>query len=193
MTAKDSNDGPRQTASLSAPAEAARLRKLGFNIIPIKQGTKVPRASANENLRWRADGCDTLILKNDSIAMLHGDAGKTWALDCDDPSILDDLLKDLMEYAEKLCVVRTPKYGHHIIFKVDGASLPPPRDLRYMDNRGRMIDVKSSGCTLLPPSTYPDEQFGIYEYLFETNAPRTSMRWGDVLNILHRHGFFSRQ
>ncbi|MCE2499123.1 MAG: hypothetical protein J4F28_09135, partial [Nitrosopumilaceae archaeon] len=78
--------------AMNSASEASRLRALGYNIIPIKPGTKMPRAGEGDILRWRSDGCSVEIREGDSIAMLHGGRGGTWAMDCDDHTILPDLL-----------------------------------------------------------------------------------------------------
>ena len=178
--------------ALSAPAEAARLRELGFNIIPIKPGTKMPRAGEGDILKWRTDGCDAEIGEHDNMAMLHGGIGGTWAMDCDDPTILADLLDDYEQNAPKMCIVKTPKQGHHILFKRDPSD-EPPGDPKYSDSRGRNIDVKSKGYTLLPPSVHPDRHLGRYQYLFATDTPNITMRWSDAVTVLRSRGFFSPQ
>ncbi len=178
--------------ALSAPAEAARLRALGFNVIPIRPGTKMPRAGEGDVLRWRTDGCDAEILEGDSIAMLHGGVGGTWAMDCDDQSILPDLLKDYESSTPKMCVVKTPKQGHHIIFRRDPTD-EPPGDPKYSDRHGRQIDIKSRGYTLLPPSVHPDKHLGRYEYLFATDSPNVGINWTNAARVLRSHGFFSPQ
>lgn len=174
---------------LTAPGEAARLRELGFNIIPIRAGSKMPRAGEGDIVAWRAEGCSVEILDTDNIAMLHGGIGGTWAMDCDNPSILKDLLTDYGK-APKLCVVKTPKQGHHLIFKQDPAD-PPLGDFKFEDHGGRKIDIKAKGYTLLPPSLHPDEYLGRYRYLFDTNVPNIRMRWSNALGVLHGRGFFS--
>ena len=181
-----------QAPAPSAPAEAARLRELGFNVIPIKAGTKMPRAGEGDILRWRADGCDAEIGENDNMAMLHGGVGGTWAMDCDNPTILQDLLDDYEQSAPKMCVVRTPKQGHHILFKRDPSDMPPG-DPKYSDTRGRQIDIKSVGYTLLPPSVHPERKHECYQYLFATNTPNITMRWSDAVTVLRSRGFFSAQ
>ena len=176
--------------ALTASGEAARLRALGFNVIPIRAGSKLPRAGEGDVVAWRTDGCAVEIRDDDSIAMLHGGCGGTWAMDCDDQSILKDLLDDYEGKAPKLCVVKTPKQGHHILFEQDPSD-PPLGDFKFEDHRGRKIDIKAKGYTLLPPSVHPDQYLGKYEYLFATNAPRFKMRWSDAVRTLHTRGFFS--
>lgn len=176
----------------SAPAEAARLRDLGFNVIPIKPGQKMPRAGEGDILRWRDNGCTEEIRENDNIAMLHGGVGGTWAMDCDDPTILQDLLDDYEQNAPKMCVVRTPKQGHHILFRRDPSDMPPG-DPKYSDSRGRKIDVKSVGYTLLPPSIHPERRHDRYQYQFATDTPNITMRWSDAVTVLRSRGFFSPQ
>ncbi|MCE2499208.1 MAG: hypothetical protein J4F28_09570, partial [Nitrosopumilaceae archaeon] len=113
-------------------------------------------------------------------------------MDCDDHTILPDLLSHYEQNAPKLCVVRTPKQGHHILFKQDPSD-PPPGDPKYTDGRGRHIDIKSLGYTLLPPSVYTDSNLGRYEYLYKPNAPNITMRWSDAAGVLRSRGFFSPQ
>ena len=181
-------DGANADHISQAPDEAARLRALGFNIIPVRPGTKMPRADEGDMAKWKSSGCDAEIRDTDNIAMLHGSAGGTWALDLDDPMILDDILKIFGKLAKtKMCVVRTPGRGHHILFKrVDDG--PPPGDLRYRDARGREIDVKSVGYTLLPPSTYIDQSSDRYEYI-GTNQPNLEARWDDIQDKIDKLGF----
>ncbi|MDE0265553.1 MAG: phage/plasmid primase, P4 family [Thaumarchaeota archaeon] len=176
----------------TAPSEAARLRALGFNIIPIRPGEKIPRAGEGDIVRWRDGGCDVEIQESDNIAMLHGGVGGTWAMDCDDRSILADLLDDYEQTAPKLCVVRTPKQGHHLIFKRDPSDTPPG-DPKYEDKRGRHIDIKSIGYTLLPPSVHPERHLGQYAYQFDVDAPNVGLRWSDAVRVLRGRGFFSPQ
>ena len=178
--------------ALSAPAEAARLRALGFNVIPVKPRSKMPRAGEGDVMRWRKEMCSEEILENDNIAMLHGGVGCTWALDCDDHTILEDLLDDYESIAPRLCVVRTPKQGHHIIFRKNELDAPPG-DPKFTDRHGRNIDVKSLGYTLLPPSVHPERNLGRYTYLFKTDAPNLGINWSDVEHVLRGHGFFSPQ
>ena len=169
-------------------AEAARLRQLGRNIIPIRPGTKIPVAGEGDIVRWRKDGCSAPIGPADNMAMLHGPTGGTWAIDLDDQTILADLTTD-MARLEQACVVRTPKQGHHLIFLVDPDD-PPPGDIKFSDKRGRKIDIKSVGYTLLPPSMHPERHLGRYEYLHAADV-RITMRWSDAQYVLHACGFFS--
>lgn len=169
-------------------AEAARLRGLGHVVIPIRPASKIPVAGEGDILRWRREGCDEEIKSGYNIAMLHGRRGGTWAIDLDDPSILMDLMADPRKL-EKLCVVRTPKQGHHIIFRVNPGD-PPPGDAKYSDAGGRKIDIKAVGYTLLPPSIHPDKSLGKYQYLHARTIDVT-MKWSDMRYVLQAKGFFS--
>ena len=173
---------------LTAPGEAARLRALGFNVIPVRAGSKMaPARRTGDILKWREEKCGETVRSDDSIVMLHGRAGGTWALDLDYPTILEDLLVRHGGGACR-CVVKTPQRGHHIIFKRDESD-PPPGDCTYADKKGRKLDVKSRGYTLLPPSVHPEKSLGRYEYLSDTDSPPAPMKWRDALSLMHTAGF----
>lgn len=189
--AADRQDNPVRTT----PGEAARLRALGFNVIPIRAGSKMVRTRrTGDILKWCEEKCGETVRSDDSIAMLHGSTGGTWAMDCDEPTILKDLVRE--KDAKDMCVVKTPNRGHHVLFRRD-ADDHPPGDLRFRDAAGRRLDVKAVGYTLLPPSVLlppsirSDSELGRYEYQSTVDAPRITMKWSDALQILHVLGFSS--
>ena len=167
--------------------ESARLRNAGFNIIPIRPGTKVARAEPGDVMKWKMEGCKVEIKSDDSIAMLHSENSGTWALDLDDPGILNELVLEVSK-RRKLMVVKTPKQGHHIIWGGTGKQRPP-KDVSL--SRGKQkIDVKGNGYTLLPPSIHPDKSLGNYQWLNDT-IKKIDMSWELVEEQLNKIGFFS--
>ena len=165
------------------------FRKQGQNIIPIISGTKLPRADKGEVDGWKENKCKVEIKDNDSIAMLHGQLGNTWACDFDDHNILDELIND-KEKKKELLIVKTPKQGHHIIWQRDPDDYPP-EDTSFYDSKNRKIDIRHKGYTLLPPSTHPDSQFGKYQFLNESYKP-VLIKWSNFVSVLHEFGFFSK-
>lgn len=172
--------------SLDASVVANDLRKLGCNIIPIMPGTKMPYEGADV-MGWKKDGCTINILPDYSIAMLHGPKGKTWASDFDDHSILKDLMIDEKNLKD-LTVIKTPKQGHHIIWGLD-VNDAPPKDTSFIDSKGRKIDIRAKGYTLLPPSVHPQEELGRYQFLHQNGFK--VMKWSNFLSVINAKGFFS--
>ena len=168
---------------------AEMFRSQGRNIIPIIQYTKRPRASIAEVDGWKETGCDAPINPDDSIAMLHGARGGTWACDFDDPHILEEILND-PSARERMLIVRTPKQGHHIIWQRDPEDFPP-LDTALYDAAGRKIDIKNKGYTLLPPSTHPERQYGRYQFLTACMDP-AYIKWSDFVRVLNGKGFYTK-
>ena len=177
-----------QPMHLSAPAEAARLRALGFNIIPVHPGTKILKGGPDDITKYHYDGCDAEISETDSIAMLHGDVGGTWALNLDDPTILADLLERYEGDVSRMCMVKTPKRGHHILFKRDESD-PPPNNYTYEDVDERRIGISPFGYTLLPPSVHVYKNLGRYEYTSGVDRPLVVMKWRDAVHLTQGAGF----
>ena len=168
---------------MDARDEAKRLRDKGYNVIPIRSGTKIPRAGTDEVMKWKKNGCKEEISNVDSIAMLHGPKGGTWAMDLDDPSILDELGDP--NSLDMMCIVRTPKQGHHVIFRRVKGDVPEG-DIKLIDDGERKIDIKSVGYTLLPPSNHPDVN-GRYEW--GNDVEPDDMGWRHVHDVLTKIGF----
>ena len=165
--------------------EATRLRKAGYNVIPIRAGTKEPPRGSSV-MAWKAKPCEVEIIEGNSIAMLHGEAGGTWALDFDSPEIYEEIMAGLD--TDGLMVVKTPKRGHHIIFGRMAGDVPPT-DTSLQDKNGRKIDIKANGYTLLPPSTHPDKTLGRYQWVNTQDETKVT-RWSAALVRLNACGFF---
>ena len=165
--------------------EATRLRKAGYNVIPIRAGTKEPPRGSSV-MAWKHKPCEVDIIEGNSIAMLHGEAGGTWALDFDSPDIYEEILGGLD--TDRLMIVKTPKRGHHIIFGRMTGDVPPA-DTSLQDKSGRKIDIKANGYTLLPPSNHPDQALGRYQWIGKRDTTQVT-RWSDALVKLQACGFF---
>ena len=148
---------------------ARRLRAAGYNIIPIVAGTKVPPKNFDLS-RYFTEMCAVPITDRDSIGMIHGYIGGTWAVDVDlqgndgGAQKWRDALAVIASEPEKvlqdMLVVRTPRQGCHLICK--GANgVYPPANISYLDKAGNKIDIKTQGgYTIVPPSVHPSAALG---------------------------------
>ena len=167
---------------------AKEYRDAGFNIIPIQPNTKVPPTGASVD-NWKVYKCDVEIEAESSIAMLHGKLGGTWASDFDDPTILEDVIEDKKRMKD-LLIIKTPKKGHHIIWRWVEDDFPPS-DTKFTDKKGRTIDIKAKGYTLFPPSSHDTANLGRYQFLNKTLQP-AKIKWSNFLNVINAKGFFSK-
>ena len=163
----------------------------GYNIIPVRGGTKQVRAGTGDVMRWKEKGCNSVINDKDGIAMLHGKWGGTWAIDLDDPGILDELFQ-IKKNQKKQMIVKTPKQGHHIIWSAVDDDVPPV-DTIYSGKGGKKkIDIKGNGYTLLPPSVHPNAVLGKYQWLNPGVTKAPYMRWSNVEKVLNGLGYFAK-
>ena len=166
------------------------FREQGRNIFPIIKGTKFPRADTDETMKWKKEGCKEIIKAGDPIGMMHGKKGGTWAVDFDDPEILDEFLTDKSRKKE-LLIVKTPQNGHHIIWERDPDDFPET-DFVFFDSKKRRIDIRQKGYTLIPPSDHPKTELGKYQFFNDCRIP-VKMKWSNFLLVLHNKGFFSSE
>ena len=196
----------RRTMMSNNPEIAKKLREQGFNIVPVKQESKVIDGTSDEVNKWKKDGCKKKILPNQNIAFQHGPYSQTWAVDLDDKTLLDDLMQE-EKTRDKNVIVITPKQGHHLIFKtVPGDE--PPGDTKFMDgiidkkitdqkNDGndytkdgkkiRKIDLKYKGYTICPESIHPDTKTQ-YRFLNDCSDPQ-ELKFSDFAQTLSQFGF----
>ena len=179
----------------TASKVAEHLRSEGFNVVPISAGSKSPPKGFDLK-RYFDELCDHPITDEDSIAMLHGMTGRTWAMDLDasDISDKDDILKMVFRdrYQQILdgdMVVKTPKKGYHIILRAVPDDIPPS-NATYGNGEGVKIDIKTEkGLTMLPPSIYPEAHLGKYQFVGQ-NKPR-EVKWSQIENGLNKSGYFA--
>ena len=189
---------------LDVIAAAKELRKKGFNIIPVKEKSKIQDGTSEEIKSWKEFGCKKEIRDYHNIAIQHGEYSGYWALDLDDPELLEELITN--EYnRKKMMIVKTGMKGHHIIFKIkkgdeapgdiklfDGIEDKRITEIKHNENKNdkklynssgialREIDVRIHGYTICPPSIHP-ETGDHYEFLND-NFEVSALGWSDAAN-----------
>ena len=179
---------------------ARRLRAAGYNIIPIVAGTKVPPKNFDLS-RYFTEMCAVPITDRDSIGMIHGYIGGTWAVDVDlqgndgGAQKWRDALAVIASEPEKvlqdMLVVRTPRQGCHLICK--GANgVYPPANISYLDKAGNKIDIKTQGgYTIVPPSVHPLQHLGRYKFVSAEGEDTRGVDWYGFEAHLATRGFFT--
>ena len=167
----------------------------GYRMIPLEPGQKFPRFGYRFDDSMKPD-YDFEVKENDNIGMLHGETSGTFAIDID----FKDGKKHTVEEAlrvvsddpdvmlEKTLIIRTPKQGVHIIYRVPDHIYPLSKVYTSREFPNVNIDVKSTkGYTVFPPSLHP-EGFGNYEFVSKTLEP-VPLSWKDAETVLHARGF----
>src|SRR5689334_10546138 len=84
----------------------------GFNVIPIKNGTKNPDLISLS--QYFDKKCEVPINEGQSIALLHGKVSGTYAVDLDDKEIIYEIFNNIDTLLKGTLVIKTPKQGYHI-------------------------------------------------------------------------------
>ena len=132
--------------------------------------------------------------------MLHGETSGTFAIDIDfkdgKKHTVEEALRIISDdpdmMLEKTLIIRTPKQGVHIIYRVPDHIYPLSKVYTSREFPNVNIDVKSTkGYTVFPPSLHP-EGFGNYEFVSKTLEP-VPLSWKDAETVLHARGFHTVQ
>jgi len=135
-------------------SEIDALKKLGFNLIPLKPKSKEPIGGLNWKQFQHEKYTGSFPSSCNLAVICGGTSGDVFVVDLDDKSLYDELPQELKE----TYTVKTGK-GYHLYFHYTG--FPPP-NRKMDDKRGRHIDIKSQGgYVLAPSSTHPNGS--IYE------------------------------
>ena len=190
---------------------AARLRGLGFNVIPIKEKSKIQDGTSEEIKKWKTNGCTREIRDYHNIGIQYSESS-FWALDLDSPELLNEIIVD-EEKRKDMMIVKTGR-GHHLIFKIVKGDVPPG-DVKLFDGTvdGKMtekkhsentadkakyskegillreIDVRVHGYTVAPPSIHPDTGKE-YEFVNENVKSPPELGWKNASKFLSEFGFF---
>ena len=156
----------------------------------------MPAADEGVVLGWKKDGCNVEIKEGDSIAMLHGPWGGTWAADLDERVIAEMIFHNL-ELLNEMLVIKTPG-GYHLIFYLDPEDLPD-KDITFYHTTwkdkdpktGKMkIDIRHKGYTMLPFSNHPKSEVR-YEFNSTNYIPK-KMGWKAFVQAVGECGFFNK-
>ena len=189
--------------------EAKRLRDLGFNIIPIKENSKIQDGTPAEIKDWKKNGCNKEIRDYHNIGIQYSE-DTFWAIDFDSPELLKEIIIDDKK-RKKMMIVKTGR-GHHVIFKTIKGDVPPG-DVKLFDaiidkdktdkkhsedttdknnytKEGKVvreIDIRVHGYTVCPPSIHPDTG---KKYVFvNDNFNVPELGWKNAAKILGDFGF----
>ena len=192
-------------------AAAKELRKKGFNIIPVHGGSKIQAGTPEEIALWKTENCKKEIEHHQNIGIQYGKCSGYWALDLDDPGLLEELIVDENK-RKRMMIVKTGQKGHHLIYKIIEGD-EPPGDIKLFDGivdkkitaakhdedkddkklynasgiALREIDVRIKGYTICPPSIHPDTKIR-YEFLNEDfDVP--PLGWSDTASKLDALSF----
>ncbi len=196
---------------MSVIEEAERLRKKGFNIIPIKPDSKIQDGTTDEILDWKKNGCKKVIKEYQGIGIQYGLYSGMWCVDLDDDTLLDKIITN-PEKKKNMPIVKTAK-GHHLIYKIKPGDEAPgdiklfngiidskmnsakrkedPKDKKQYDKTGRAlleIDIRIKGYTVCPPSIHPVSKLK-YEWLNE-KFDISEMGWSVAAKYLAELGFY---
>ena len=167
----------------------------GYRMIPLEPGQKFPRFGYRFDDSMKPD-YDFEVKENDNIGMLHGETSGTFAIDIDFKDgkrhTVEEALRIVSDdpdvMLEKTLIIRTPKQGVHIIYRVPDHIYPLSKVYTSREFPHVNIDVKSTkGYTVFPPSLHP-EGFGNYEFVSKTLEP-VPLSWKDAETVLHARGF----
>ena len=163
-------------------------RKLGFSIVPLKYGDKVPDASVLPNRKWEPymhrKPTDEEITrwffsgKKRNVGIVLGFVSNNlFVIDLDSPELVDYVKSKMPKLFEATLVVKTSR-GVHLYFRANR----PIRTMKFQHKLGE-IDIKGEGgYVVAPPSLHPSG--AQYEIINKTEPLEAYGKIGDTYDAL---------
>ena len=128
------------------------FQDLGFNCFPLRHQSKEPAVAS-----WKAyqtEKYEDGFKEGQNIAIICGVISKLIVIDLDHRDLANIVFTKWNELLHHTLVVQTSR-GYHIYCRPRDRKYPP--NAKFMDNKGRGIDIKSEGgYVVAPPSIHPD-------------------------------------
>jgi len=125
---------------------------LGFNCFPLRHQSKEPAVAS-----WKAyqsEKYEDGFKEGQNIAIICGVISKLIVIDLDHRDLANIVFTKWEELLHHTLVVQTSR-GYHIYCRPRDGKYPP--NAKFMDGKGRGIDIKSEGgYVVAPPSIHPD-------------------------------------
>jgi hypothetical protein len=159
--------------------ELELYRKLGLNVIPLRQKSKIP---ATDWKKYQTEKYTDDFPPNCNLGIVCGiTSGNLVVVDLDSPELLDEFC----EYLDSTLVVKTGKKGYHIYLRIPGKL---PKTLRLANKKKQHIDVQSYGTYVVAaPSIHPET--GIKYEIISTTQTIQELDFAKIIVKLEKLGF----
>ena len=153
-----------------------KYRSEGFNVIPCKEGDKIPLISWK---KYQDKKYDEKIPSNANIAVVCGKISENLVvvdIDKSDLGLVNEIYPNALKETR---VIKTGSGGYHLYFHV---SKLPKKPLRLNKDNGDHIDVQVNGTYVIaPPSIHPNGS--PYKIISETDKIKTIDFQNVVVNL----------
>lgn len=153
--------------------------KLGLNVIPLQQKSKIP---VTDWKKYQTEKYFGNFTPECNFGIVCGiTSGNLVVVDLDSPELLDEF----REYLDSTLVVKTGKKGFHIYLRIPGKL---PNILRLTNKKGQHIDVQSSGTYVVAASSIHPETGTKYEIISSVQTIQ-EIDFAKIIEKLEKLGF----
>jgi len=118
-----------------------------FNLIPIRDKSKIPAISWGEYQQKKYEG----EINSTNYAVICGKVSGCVVIDVDSPELIRKLFKDWDNLLKTTLVIKTGSGGYHVYVKPKNGNFPPKMPLS--NSNGQHIDIQSDGSYVIGPGS----------------------------------------